>query len=449
MKYICNSWIQFVPWITLYLVLILALEEDIKAQDSSIGPNIKAPVAIEINEEIRIDGYLDEASWRNAVAEDRFITAEPEEGKVPKHRTEVRILYDKKNFYFGINCYDGEIKKGLRITDLLRDFNDEEMENVAIALDPEQSQKEALMFAVSPNGNILDMEVSDFGHVKNKDWNTIFKAKTRINDSCWVAEFMIPFRSIRYHLKKEQHQKDIGLRIIRVARRDNEVSSFPAYERQFSKFNMAYSAVLKGIKLPKPSFKLEVRPFAIHQLDVSSTSKKLESKTKIGIDIKWALKSSSILDLSINTDFAQVEADQQVVNISRFNVTLPEKRQFFLENSSLFTIGLDLNFIPFSSRNIGIDANGLAIPIEMGLKYVGQSKTQKLGIILVQQQENIENQKLNSQAMILSYQKNLNEHLLLSILLTQKQAINKSKYNYTRNSSLTSKLLYSKKISYR
>ncbi|HMW39737.1 MAG: carbohydrate binding family 9 domain-containing protein [Saprospiraceae bacterium] len=389
-----------------------------------------------IQTEIKLDGHLNEPDWLIAVPCKYFITSEPREGLPAQFGTTVRVLFDKNNLYLGVECKDSLMHRGVRITNLLRDFDVEGTECFAVGFDAENRRDVATVFAVTPFGNLNDMEVYNYGFARNADWNTNFSAKTIRTDSGWIAEMQIPFKALRYKAGIHEHSK-AGICMLRVARRDNEVSSFPAYQRQLPKFRMVQPAYLTGVNYPKPSLNLQMRPYALVEANREALSSAYLYKIKAGIDAKLAYKPNAVIDLSLNTDFAQTEADQELLNISRFSVFLPEKRQFFLESASTFHLGDQSSFIPFTSRAIGLDAYGIPQRLDFGVRYIWNGVNQRIGALMVQQRESDSTRSRAAQIGVLAYKYRFNNRMTVSGLGTFKTAFSGAPHDNSTNGTMS------------
>ena len=178
--------------------------------------------------------------------------------------------------------------------------------------------------------------------------------------------------------------------MVRYARRDIEVFTFPAIPQSFSAYRMTYAAKLTGIELPPPSTNIRIEPYTLYQYDnIKSVTNTSEGKLKLGGDVKWAINPNSVFDLTVNTDFAQANVDVAVNNLERFNIFFPERRQFFLENSGIWSGGSQTAIRPFFSRRIGLQGsfNAETAPIEVGARYTQRTEKQAIAGLLVRQSE--------------------------------------------------------------
>jgi hypothetical protein len=336
-----------------------------------------------------VDGILQEPIWQKAPVVRDFFRMEPRQGGAYLHNTEVRVVYDKKNLYFGVFCRDSIGKKGIRVQDLRRDFLYGENDVFYLQLDPQNLQRFCVSFQTTPYGNQRDLQVFDDAF-RDNDWDALWRVRTQITDSGYYAEFAIPFVSLRYN-RVEADSVSWGMTFARLARRDYEQTVFPAIPQAFSPYRMNYAAQLKGLKLPPPSVNIRVQPYALYQYDQATdvNNKRTEkSVVKAGGEVKWALNPHAVLDLTFNTDFAQADVDRAVNNLTRFNVLFPERRQFFLENSGVYT-GANYDGIkPFFSRSIGLSNtqfNADPVPIDAGARYTDRTQERTLAGLYVHQ----------------------------------------------------------------
>lgn len=364
------------------------------AQESgNFPPPVVAPVvqALEAKGHITIDGRLDEEDWSRASVTCDFFRMEPRQGGKYLYETLVRVLYDKRNLYFGVFCKDSAGKKGVRVQDLRRDFLYGENDVFYLQLDPQNLKRFCVSFQTTPYGNQRDLQVFDDAF-RDNDWDALWKVRTTITDSGYYAEFAIPFVSLRY---ETGHADSVSWSIsyARLARRDYEQTVFPAIPQAFSPYRMSYAAQLKGLKLPPPSVNLRIQPYALFQYDKlvdMGGAKKSSNDKKIGGEIKWAVNPHAVLDFTFNTDFAQADVDRAVNNITRFNVLFPERRQFFLENSGVYA-GANYDGIkPFFSRSIGLantQFNAGPVPIDAGIRYTDRNQKRTIAGLYVHQRE--------------------------------------------------------------
>lgn len=335
--------------------------------------------AIETSGAMTIDGKLNEPIWQKAPMIRDFFRMEPRQGGMVLYHTEVRIVYDRKNLFFGVFCRDSFGKKGIRVQDLRRDFIYGENDIFFLQLDPQNLRRFCVSFQTTPYGNQRDLQVFD-ASLRDNDWDALWKVRTAITDSGYFAEFAIPFKSLRYETPRTGDTTSWGITLARLARRDYEQTVFPAIPQSFDPYRMTYAARLMGLKLPPPSANIRVQPYTLLQVDNATNAANERTRkvsVKAGGEVKWALNPHTVLDLTFNTDFAQADVDRAVNNLTRFNVFFPERRQFFLENSGVYA-GADItNVKPFFSRTIGLanaQFNADPVPIDAGIRYTSRNQ---------------------------------------------------------------------------
>ncbi len=350
-------------------------------------PEIKAT---RISTPIKIDGRLEETEWERAVVVSDFFRREPRQGGDLRYKTAVKFLYDDKNLYVGAFCEDSMGMKGIRVQDLRRDFSWGENDIFGIALDPQNLKQYAQAFQTTPYGNQRDFQNFN-GNNFDTGWNTLWKVRTQRTEAGYTVEFAIPFKTLRYNAPKNGEPVEWGITLVRYARRDVEVATFPAIPQSFTPYRMTYAAKLTGIEVPPPSVNVRIEPYALYQYDElkEGNANEAEGNFKLGGDIKWAINSHSVLDLTFNTDFAQADVDRAVNNLERFNIFFPEQRQFFLENSGIWSGGLQRSIRPFFSRRIGLQGsfNAEPAPIQVGTRFTHRTEKQAIAGLFVRQGE--------------------------------------------------------------
>ena len=352
--------------------------------------------AVQITTMLRIDGVLNEPEWKKAIPSPRFIQIEPYQNQLPNFETDVKVLYNQQYLYFGIFSRDSMGRKSIRATDFKRDFSTTQHDQVTLAIDGFNDKRNAMAFGTNAYGVQRDLLCFDDLYY-DMDWNGLWRVRTTRTDSGWFAEIAIPWQTLRYPKTVDSIQ-NWGFNIYRNRRLTNEITALSAYPRSVTAARMEYAGILKNLLPPPPKPNIRFQPYVLSSFDhykgFDSSIKSNERSVKAGGDLKWAINPNTVADLTVNTDFAQADADQQVNNVTRFSVFFPEKRQFFLENASLFGVGIAQNqdgsggqmrVQPFFSRTIGLDANGSPIPIDIGGRFVHRSSKRNYGAILMRQ----------------------------------------------------------------
>ena len=349
--------------------------------------------ALRITETISIDGALDEAAWQRAEVTADFYQQQPAEFSLATRRTEVRFLYDNDTLYMGAILYDPEPSQ-LITNELKRDFSGSSGDGFGLILDPFQDRRNAYGFVTNPGGAQREALGYENGRRNDGNWHGVWSVKTRIREDGWSIEYAIPFKTLRF---PDREVQEWGLNMIRWARRANETSTWAPVPRQFTHYNVAYAGTLSGITDVVRGNQLQVKPFLTG--DVSSGlnggSDAWVGSADGGIDAKWGVTSSLLLDATWRTDFSQVEADEQQINLTRFGLFQAEKREFFLESPSAFQIGLleaesedpRRDLVPFFSRRIGLSADGRPIPVIGGVRLTGRAGRQGIGFLSMQTED--------------------------------------------------------------
>lgn len=370
--------------LTILFFIISVVAPCLYAQSTFDPPSTPVEIrAGKATDKITIDGKLDEASWKNARPISELVQYEPRQGEAASLKTEIRILFDEKSLYFSGICYDSAGRKGIRVPNMQRDFSFDENDLLGIALDGLLDKRNAMVFQTNPYGAQRELLSSD-GTNFNPEWISLWSVKTRIHDWGWTAEFAIPWKSIRYKAGSDR----IGFILLRCLRRINENVTFPAIPRAFTPYQMPYEAILTGLELPPDNgTNVQLNPYLLVSADRENKEGNTtqNSEIRIGGEAKWALSTNSVLDLTYNTDFAQVDVDRQVVNLARFSVLFSERRQFFLEGNEIYTMRSWSALQPFFSRRIGLDDNGNPIPVEAGVRFTNRSLKRNIGALAIRQ----------------------------------------------------------------
>jgi len=372
------------------LVGLLVLAGQIAyAQDPTIFQPVQPPKQIQAVRAVgplTIDGRLDEADWQKVPTTTGFFQAQPEQGKTPTNDTRIRVLFDNKNVYIGAFCPDSLGRKALRVPDLRRDFDYFANDLVGVTFDPFRDQRNAQAFQTNPFGAQRDLLCADDA-LFDRDWDGFWKVRTTRTDSGWVAEMQLPWVTLRYP-RPDSVAQSWGVNFVRISRRINEQTYWSPVPRAYTVYRMTYAGLLTGLKPPPPSTNIRVQPYVLYDFNRSLRNGALlnqNPRATFGGELKWAITPQTVLDLTANTDFAQADADRQVQNLTRFSVFFPERRQFFLENASLFLVGQAGAIQPFFSRRIGLSDAGTPIPLDAGLRLVSRTLKQNVGALLVRQ----------------------------------------------------------------
>jgi uncharacterized protein DUF5916 len=375
----------------LTLGLFLAVCAPLAAgQQPDAGPEaVKRARAVRIPDgRIVVDGRLDEAEWLEAEPAGDFVQQQPREGAPasPEHRSEVRFVYDSANLYAG--AYLSEDEPGRLVTnELKRDFSTpRDGDLYIILLDTFRDRLNAYNFQTNPGCALRDSQSYDDGRTVNANWDGVWTCRSSVGPGMWYVEISIPFKQLRFPQGDDQVW---GLQIFRLIRHSNESTLWSPTPRQFNQFKMSYAGVLEGITGVERARNIRVKPFVTGRRGQANGVGSGDGDG--GVDVKVGLGTSLVLDGTYRTDFSQVETDAQQVNLTRFNLFFPEKREFFLENQGAFQIGPPAtsasNLVPFFSRTIGLSDTGNPIPIVGGLRLTGKVGRSSLGLLNMQTRE--------------------------------------------------------------
>ncbi len=338
--------------------------------------------ALSIAEPVKVDGLLDEEVWQRADVAANFIQREPNPGQPATEPTEVRVVFTESTLYIGIRALAAD--PGLIVgEEMQRDgalFRDD---SVLVLLDTFNDDRNSYFFEVNPNGAFTDALVTDEGRDFNVQWDAVWRAVARRIPEGWSAEMEVPFATLRFDPKQDTW----GLNVRRLIRHKNEEVFWAAIPLQANLFRVSLSGDLTGIRGPEPGLNLRVKPFAVGSASELQTpgGKVSDEDGDVGLDVKWGITRTMTLDLTYNTDFAEAEVDDQLINLTRFSLFLPEKRDFFLENAGIFEFGFSppgTPFLkPFFSRRIGISPLGTVVPIDWGVRLTGRTGPWSLGLL--------------------------------------------------------------------
>ncbi|MDO8681620.1 MAG: DUF5916 domain-containing protein [Acidobacteriota bacterium] len=416
-------------------------------------PSVRAVLA---TESPKIDGVLDEAVWQSALPIDTFTQQEPNEGQAASDRTEVRVLYDQGHLFIGVHAY---ASLSVIATEMRRDADrlfDED--NFQVILDTFHDSRNAFMFLTTPLGAKLEQQVFDEGEGGgrgttsnvNRNWDGVWDAAARITPDGWTAEISIPVNTLRFAKGDEQAW---GINFERHIRRKNETVFWAPIPKAYTLTRVSLAGELTGLRGLSLGWDLKLKPFLVGGVRDVRTSRTVGATTAIrdiGLDVRYGVTPGLNLDLTVNTDFAQVEVDEQQVNLTRFGLFFPEKRDFFLENSNLFTVGTGSSFTSapvqtdlFFSRRIGLSDTGTPIPIVGGARLAGKSGSHNIGLLNVQTEDAFG--KAGENFFVSRYSRDIFKRSRVGALFINKEAVNGSTH-YNRTMSVDTNLAISGNI---
>jgi hypothetical protein len=349
--------------------------------------------AVRIDTPLNIDGVLDEPSWSATAPVSDFIQWQPATGFPATDRTEVRFLYDDDNLYVSFTAYEEDPSR-LTVNDITDDYDFQGSDSVSLVIDSLDDDRSGFLFVANPAGGRRDGQIANDGSENNFDWDGVWDFRHGRFEQGWIVEVVIPFRTLRFSGSPDQ---EWGVNMTRAVRRKNEESHWSPVPPRYRSTRVSLAGTLTGLEGIRQGRNLKIKPFVTGGFTQTRQSAdgpaapgavpgpSLDSEHQFdgGVDLKYGLTPSLTLDATYRTDFAQVEVDEQQVNLTRFNLFFPEKREFFLENAGTFAFGGgdNSNLVPFFSRRIGLAEEGLPIPIVGGARVTGQAGRYDLGIL--------------------------------------------------------------------
>ena len=362
---------------------------DVIRRDASGRATIRA---VRITSPIRIDGQFDEAVYTEVPSISDFIQIEPDHSSPATEKTEVWIMFDRTHLYVSVRCWDSHAER-IVANEMRRDNGSVfSGDYIAFNFDTFYDRRNATDFAVNPVGGRADGQITN-EDLYSMDWNTVWDLETSRFEEGWAFETAIPFKSLRYRPGRAQIW---GFNMQRLNKWKNEVSTLtelPAARGGRGIIQVSLGATLVGLEVPPGSKNLEIKPYVTSDLATDLTATPTLSNDlggDVGLDMKYGITQNLTADVTYNTDFAQVEADEQQVNLTRFSLFFPEKREFFLENQGIFGFGgvsqrMRAGEIPilFYSRRVGLN-QGRIVPIQAGGRLTGRIGGFSLGLLNVQ-----------------------------------------------------------------
>jgi hypothetical protein len=387
---------------------------------------------------IEIDGILSDEAWRAAPMIDSFTQQEPVDGQPATERTEVRMLYDSGNLYIAVRAFDSE-PDHLVATEMRRDSSrilDED--HFEVILDTFRDSRSGYMFVTNPLGAKLEQQIFEEGggNVRgsasnvNKDWNGVWDAAARRTSDGWTAEIAIPMVTLR---SPDVPVQVWGINFARNIRRKNEIVYWSPIPKPYNIMRVSLAGRLSGMTDINRGLDLRLKPYVTAgvRYDRVGANSDTGPLRDVGGDVKYGLGHGLGLDLTVNTDFAQAEVDEQQVNLTRFALFFPEKRDFFLENSGLFTVGtrgLERIMDLFFSRRIGLSDTGMPIPIQGGARLTGKvGGSHNIGVM------DLQTEAYNGQPadnfLVARYSKDVNRRSKFGGLFINKESVNSTHFN--------------------
>lgn len=395
-------------------------------------------MAVAVAEAPTLDGdVLNDPAWKAAVPITGFWQEQPIEGAPSTERTEVRLVFTKDTLYIGAVMYDAE--PGAIVTaDPRRDASLEEVDSFRMLFDTYRDRQNGFVFGTSAAGGEFDGQVTNegqggggiaFGGTSaagsgggfNVNWDGAWTVRAKVSEVGWTAEFAIPFKTLRFPGTPEQTW---GVNFQRNIRRKNERAYWAPIPRQFNLNRVSLAGSVSGISTP-PVRNLKLMPYGLGRSITSGVQPApTDNEAEFGGDLKYSVTPALTLDATVNTDFAQVEVDDQQVNLDRFNLFFPEKRPFFLENAGFFSVGNQGEVDLFFSRRIGLASNGQAVPIIGGGRLSGKAGKYNIGLLNMQTND-IDNRIPSNNFAVARVSRDLPNRSQIGGLITQRQATGK------------------------
>jgi hypothetical protein len=363
--------------------------------------------AYRLTQPLVIDGRLDDSVYHTIQPAPPFRQQEPQVGELATEQTEMWVLFDDRNIYVSARMHDSAPDR-MVADEMRRDGSLYQNEHFVVVFDTFLDRRTGFFFQTNPLGGVRDALIVDESNA-NYDWNTVWDVKVHRDETGWTSEMVIPFKSLRYPTGKEQVW---GINARRWERRINEHSLLsitpPGTPPNNSVQRLANAATLVGIEVPPPARNIELKPYGVSNLATNRVSTPPVSNRfdrDIGLDAKYGITSNVTLDVTLNTDFAQVEIDEQQVNLTRFSLFFPEKRDFFLEGQGIFDFANTGNNgfrqpdvpIMFFSRRIGLE-DGQPVPIRGGARLTGRVSRTSIGLLNIETAERSSTQLGNTPA---------------------------------------------------
>ena len=340
--------------------------------------------AVKVTDGFTFDGRLDDAVYKNTPALTGFTQTIPDTGKPSSQKTEAWIFFDRRYIYVACRCYDARPQSEWTANEMRRDQLGQQ-DNFGFMLDTYYDRRNGYMFYTNVLGAQADVQVTNEGNT-NADFNPLWEVKTSRFEGGWMAEMRVPFTSLRY---KPGTSQIWGVQMRRTIRARNEwafLTPLPAAIQTQGLVRISTAATLVGVEVPSGGRNLEVKPYAISTRTTDRVAAPPVSGhlgTEAGLDVKYGVTQNLTADFTVNTDVAAAEADDQQINLTRFNLSLTEKRDFFLEGRGIFTFGNGSGPSIFYSRQIGLN-RGRTVPIIAGARLTGKVGRTTIGLLNIE-----------------------------------------------------------------
>ena len=410
--------VQFLRPSTVLLALLLGAGGAAESVDPPHG------AAVRLSQAPTLDGNVaGDPAWEGLTPFTDFSQLRPDNGAPATQRTEVFFGFTQDALHVGVICHETD---PAAITVSNEGF---QSDSFSMVLDTFGTGLAGMVFGTNPVGAEYDGQVAN--EFADWNWSTLWEVRTRTHDSGWSAEFAIPFQSLRYGSGDMQSWR---VNFARVIRRNNEISYWSPVPRQFTMFRLSLAGRIDGIQVPAQRRNLEITPYLLGSTNRGGTLSGVQHDDDFGFDVKYSITPSLTLDLTYNTDFAQVESDRQQVNLGRFSLFFPETRPFFLENAGSFGVGFPGTQL-FHSRRIGIAPDGRRLPIEGGVRVSGKvGSATNLGFLHMRA-ESVSTEERND-FTVARLSRDLTNRSSVGFIATDRRGLGSSRQTYGLDGSL-------------
>jgi len=429
------------------LACVLACGAGASAQDGSSTGDPEPPIApasvsrnaqgravlraTRVHEPLRIDGRLDEPVYAEVLPIGDFVQMEPVNGAPATEQTELWILFDDDNFYVAGKAYDGSPDRWV-LNEMRRDIPNVSLnESVGFSIDTFNDRRNGYLYEVNALGGFLDAQVTNEGMPPNSNWNSVFDVRVGRFAGGWTFEFRVPFWSIRYAPGPNAIWGFNMRRTVRWKNEESHIVPLPlALGQRRGLIQMSLDPRLVGVEVPPRAKNLEFRPYGIASTATDRLARPELSNdltSNAGLDVKYGVTQNLTADLTVRTDFAQVEVDEQQVNLTRFNLLYPEKRTFFLEGQGIFNFGIGAGpnvngaDVPtlFFSRQIGLSRNQ-PVPILAGGRVTGKVGDYQVGALSIQTDDKASLGALSTSFSAVRWRRDLLRRSAVGVLFTNR-----------------------------
>jgi len=368
-----------------------------------------------------IDGRVSEAAWSRAVPVTSLYQRETFEGLPATEPTHVWILFDDTNLYIGVRCFDGDPSRPLARA-MFHDENVGADDAFAVMIDAYNDHRSAVFLATNANGTLFDMlQNGEESRSRNLNWDTVWYSRGSQTETGWEAEIVVPFKSLRFDAPQDGREILFGIGFKRNLPRKNEETYWPFVGNDSTWYRPAELGTLHGLENIRPGRALELRPYVLGGVDRAVELGETSSRQEIGADAKWGVTTGLTADFTVNTDFAQEEADVQQINLTRFSLFFPEKRQIFLESERSFIFGVKREADLIFTRRIGLSSSGGIIPILGGARLSGRQGRYNLGIMNMQTDDILAGTVAAENFTVMRFRRDLFERSNVGVVFTNRQ----------------------------